>query len=76
MTTGNDGAVSGGVVDDEKHYPSSKLPSQEHILKRQSYVSSVNYATKIPNWVSEVHHRYYMVAIVGSRSNNVQECDQ
>ncbi|KAF4746115.1 hypothetical protein FOZ63_027367 [Perkinsus olseni] len=36
-----------------KHYPSPKLPSQQHILERQSYVSSVNYATKIPNWVAE-----------------------
>ncbi|KAF4665969.1 hypothetical protein FOL47_004339 [Perkinsus chesapeaki] len=36
-----------------KHYPSAKLPSQDHILTRQSYTSSANYATKIPNWVAE-----------------------
>ncbi|KAF7458943.1 Nuc1p like endonuclease G [Cryptosporidium felis] len=34
-------------------YPSSKLPSKENLILRESYLSSVSFKDKIPNWVAE-----------------------
>lgn len=34
-------------------YPSLKLPSMENLLLRESYLSSVSFKNKIPNWVAE-----------------------
>ncbi|KAJ1606572.1 Nuc1p like endonuclease G [Cryptosporidium canis] len=34
-------------------YPSIKLPSMENLILRESYLSSVSFKDKIPNWVAE-----------------------
>ncbi|KAH8741564.1 endonuclease G-like 1 [Cryptosporidium ryanae] len=34
-------------------YPSSRLPSNENLIIRESYLSSVSFRNKIPNWVAE-----------------------
>lgn len=34
-------------------YPSAKLPSTENLILRESYLSSVSFKNKIPNWVAE-----------------------
>lgn len=40
-------SVTGGF------YPSLKLPSMENLILRESYLSSVSFRNKIPNWVAE-----------------------
>ncbi|KAL3128120.1 DNA/RNA non-specific endonuclease [Cryptosporidium hominis] len=40
-------SVTGGF------YPSVKLPSTENLILRESYLSSVSFRDKIPNWVAE-----------------------
>ncbi|OII75385.1 Nuc1p like endonuclease G [Cryptosporidium ubiquitum] len=40
-------SVTGGF------YPSAKLPSMNNLILRESYLSSVSFKDKIPNWVAE-----------------------